>query len=253
MSTSTLHPHFEQVRVCDQIASHIETLIMKGSLRPGERLPSERVLATRLSVSRSSVREALQKLIARGLLRSKRGGGTWVADAFGKSFSDPLTTLLSSYPKTELDLIEYRKCVESTSAYFAALRATEEDKVDITERFNEVLSSSRSKDREAEGLAGMQFHLAIARASQNAVFYHLTSALFELNKCFITNCIYMLEELRLREKLCEQQAAIHQAIMAKDADAAHAASTRHLDFIKDVLTSETSGTAAKVDAVLISA
>ena len=64
-------------RLSDSIVERIETLVLEGSLRPGERLPAERALAEEFGVSRPSVREAIQKLVARGLLVSRHGGGTW--------------------------------------------------------------------------------------------------------------------------------------------------------------------------------
>ena len=61
-------------RVSDAIATRIEKLILEGALRPGEKLASERELSQRLDVSRPSLREAIDKLVDRGLLTASRGG-----------------------------------------------------------------------------------------------------------------------------------------------------------------------------------
>ena len=73
----------QQRRLADDIVDRIETLILEGTLKPGERLPAERALAEEFGVSRPSLREALQKLVARGLLQSRHGGGTFVSEALG--------------------------------------------------------------------------------------------------------------------------------------------------------------------------
>ncbi|NEU36631.1 GntR family transcriptional regulator, partial [bacterium LRH843] len=62
-------------RLADTIVEQLETMILEGALQPGERLPPERVLAERFGVSRPSLREAVQRLAARGLLKSRQGGG----------------------------------------------------------------------------------------------------------------------------------------------------------------------------------
>ncbi len=55
-----------QRRLADDIVQQIETMILEGTLKAGERLPAERVLAERFGVSRPSLREAIQKLVAKG-------------------------------------------------------------------------------------------------------------------------------------------------------------------------------------------
>jgi GntR family transcriptional repressor for pyruvate dehydrogenase complex len=241
MSTSYSNPQTEQVRVCDQIALHIEKLILNGSLQTGERLPSERVLASRLCVSRSSVREALQKLIAKGLLTSKRGGGTWVSKSFGTSFSDPLLALLETYPKAHIDLLKYRATIEGDAAHCAALYATEEDRQLLTERFYDLMQKNQEEDHEAEGIADARFHLCIAKASQNMVYYHLMKGLFELNKKrIITNIGGVFKDTGLGHILAQQHKAIYEAIMDRKAIKAREASQTHLNFVIQLLDKEDS-------------
>lgn len=100
---------------------------MEGTLSPGQQLPPERELAKQFDVSRPSVREAIQRLEAKRLLTRRQGGGTFVSENIWKSFSDPLLNLLSSHSETQLDVLESRHAMEGISAYFAALRGTEED------------------------------------------------------------------------------------------------------------------------------
>ena len=76
-------------RVSDAVATTLEQRILEGSLKPGDRLPAERELAAELGVSRPSLREAIQKLASKGLLRSQQGGGTYVTGALQAGFLDP--------------------------------------------------------------------------------------------------------------------------------------------------------------------
>ena len=69
--------------------AQLETLLLEGSFRPGDRLPPERQLAEQLGVSRPSLREAIQKLAARGLVMSRQGGGTFVTERLDAVFTEP--------------------------------------------------------------------------------------------------------------------------------------------------------------------
>ena len=95
----------QQRRLSDDIIARIETLILEGSFRAGERLPAERALAEEFGVSRPSLREAIQKLVARGLLISRHGGGTFVSESRGSSFRDPMIELLEHNPEAQRELI----------------------------------------------------------------------------------------------------------------------------------------------------
>ncbi|HAN54287.1 MAG TPA: transcriptional regulator PdhR, partial [Pseudomonas sp.] len=93
-----------QRRLADDIVAQLETMILEGTLKAGERLPAERVLAERFGVSRHSLREAIQKLTAKGLLVSRHGGRTFVGELLGTPFSVPLTRLLANKREAQLYL-----------------------------------------------------------------------------------------------------------------------------------------------------
>ena len=63
-------------KIADVIVHQLESLILEGTFKPGERLPPERELSERFQVSRPSLREAIRKLEARGMVQTRRGGGT---------------------------------------------------------------------------------------------------------------------------------------------------------------------------------
>ena len=119
--------HIQQRRLSDDIVERLETMILEGVLQAGERLPAERKLAEQFGVSRPSLREAIQKLVAKGLLISRQGGGNYVCKEVGATFSDPLLALLAEKPDAQKDLLEFRHTLEGACAYYAALRATPSD------------------------------------------------------------------------------------------------------------------------------
>ena len=98
------------------VTRQIEQLILRGILRPGERLPSERELSERLAVSRPSLREAIAHLQERGLLTSKAGAGIYIANVLGNSFSPALVSLFSSHEEAVFDYIGFRRDLEGLAA-----------------------------------------------------------------------------------------------------------------------------------------
>lgn len=110
------------------VAQRIETLIMDGVLKPGQVLPSERQLTQRLAVSRSALREGLQVLRVRGLIETRHGKGSFVANLIDSTVSKPLEHLLQAQGRTLYDLLEVRELLESEAAQLAASRGTEADR-----------------------------------------------------------------------------------------------------------------------------
>lgn len=224
-------------RLSDDIVEQLETLIAEGTFKAGERLPAERVLAEQFGVSRPSLREALQKLVARGLLISRQGGGNYVTDALGKGITDPLLALLESQPSAHRDLLEFRWVLEGACAYQAARRATEHDHARLQAAHQALEASYANNSRQQEGGADAHFHLAIAEASHNLIYLHTMKGLFDLLKRNVVTNIGGLyqRDPDTREQLRAQHAAILAAILAGDADAAKASAEQHIHFVEAVL------------------
>lgn len=104
-----------QRRLADDIVAQLEAMILEGTFKVGERLPAERALAEQFGVSRPSLREAIQKLVAKGLLTSRHGGGNYVAQTLGSTFSDPLLQLLENNEDAQRDLLEFRHTLEAAA------------------------------------------------------------------------------------------------------------------------------------------
>ena len=229
-----------QRRLSDDIVSQLETLILEGTLKAGERLPAERVLAEQFGVSRPSLREAIQKLAAKGLLVSRHGGGNYVAETLGSTFSDPLLHLLESNPEAQRDLLEFRHTLEGSCAFYAAQRATELDRQRLTDAFaalQDCYSRSGKVTRAEEGAADANFHLAIAEASHNAVLLHTIRGLFDLLKRnVVTNIGGMYKQrTETRDMLITQHRELYQAIIEGRAEQAREVSSRHILYVQEVL------------------
>lgn len=225
-----------QPKLSDVIQRELESLILDGILSPGQQLPPERELAKQFDVSRPSVREAIQRLEAKGLLTRRQGGGTFVNENLSSNLSDPLLNLLSSRADTQRDLLETRHALEGISAYFAALRGTKEDFERISQCHQAMNESLQAEDIEAEAKAVMEFLTAIAEASHNVVLLHIVKSLSPLLEQNVLQNLKLLSEREdALQKLNEHRAKIVNAIVSGEPEKASEMSHTHLAFIDETL------------------
>ncbi len=93
-------------RAGDQVVVYVRGLIESGGLHSGDRLPTERELASRLGVSRPTVRAGLRKLSTLGVVRSRRGSGTFITDGPPVLGSEPLSFLAALHGFTRDEMYE---------------------------------------------------------------------------------------------------------------------------------------------------
>jgi len=223
-------------RLSDAIVQQLESMILEGSLKAGDALPPERALAERLGVSRPSLREAIQKMAARGLLVSRQGGGTYVSDQLEASFSSPWQSMVASHPELRRDVLEFRRMLEGSTARYAAERATEADVARLRGVVTTLQQAHEAKDLGALSKADAAFHQAIADAAHNAMFSHLLASLFTMMRTHVHDNIANLFAVgTVSSELLEQHLAIFRAIEAHDPAGARAAAEAHIDFVERTL------------------
>jgi GntR family transcriptional repressor for pyruvate dehydrogenase complex len=228
-----IQTHPTVIRLADSIASELENRILEGSLKPGDRLPSERTLALELAVSRPSLREAIQKLVAKGLLSTRHGGGTVVTDRLEAHFVDPWQDMLKGNPMLHRDLLEFRQMLESQAAALAADRATD---VDITrlDAAYATLEAAYSRDELPACIdADVAFHQVVAEASHNVLIGHLTASLMRVIHGHVSNNLVHLHARPQRwNQLQAQHRAIWQAVREHKPVEASTAAGVHIDFVR---------------------
>ena len=149
-----------------EIISKIGNLINFKNLEPGDKLPSERMLSDKFGVSRSNVREAIQKLEFYGLLKSIPQSGTFVANIGVIAMNGMIEDILRLDEPDFKSLVETRILLELKTARLAALRRTEQDLINMEDTLNAFKDKVlNDKDAVQEDLL---FHLAIAKASRNS-------------------------------------------------------------------------------------
>jgi GntR family transcriptional regulator, transcriptional repressor for pyruvate dehydrogenase complex len=218
------------------VVRQIELLILRGILRPGERLPSERELSERMDVSRPSLREAVAELHERGLLVTRPGSGIYVDEAIGTHYPAPLTRLFATHEEAVFDYLAFRRDIEAIAIERAARTGSETDLrvVDTIFRKMEVAHGKRNPSEEAE--LDAQFHMAIIEASHNVVMLHVMRGMFDLlAEGVFFNRQVMFRQRATRDMLLDQHRAINEALQRRDPVAARAAVEAHLGFVEEAL------------------
>jgi len=215
-------------------AAQIRQLIVEDVLRPGDQLPGERDLSARMGVSRTSLRSALQTLIAEGLLISRHGAALRVADTVGAALSDPLTVLLQSVPGAVFDYLRFRAILEGECAALAAEHATDPERRAIHAILGRMEAVQSAPDPAREAALDTEFHMAIVEAAGNRVAIQVVRSLHELLRRGIAESRALVYgDKTARDALLDQHRSIADAIAHGNAAAARRALHDHLRFVEE--------------------
>jgi GntR family transcriptional repressor for pyruvate dehydrogenase complex len=218
------------------VVRQIELLILRGILRPGERLPSERELSEMLGVSRPSLRDAVAELEGRGLLNARAGAGIFVADVLGSAFSPALIELFSSHEDAVFDYLSFRRDMEGLTAERAATQGSDTDLKVVASVFAKMEAAHSKRNPADEARLDAEFHMAIIEASHNVIMLHMMRSMFDLlREGVFYNRQVMFKQRTTRSALLDQHRAINAALQARDPKAARAAVEAHLDYVEAAL------------------
>lgn len=213
-------------RLSDQLAADLRRQIEAGEVQPGQRLPTEQALAVQYAVSRTVVREAVSRLRSSGLLVARQGSGMFVASRDAARPLDFDSAVLANLGAV-LDVVEVRRALESEVAALAAARATPAQRRAIQDALAladaSIASGSATVDED------LAFHQAVAEAAGNPQFPRLLRHLEQYLRDAMT--VTRRNESMKQEFIAQvrqEHQAIADAILARDADAARAAATRHM-------------------------
>jgi GntR family transcriptional repressor for pyruvate dehydrogenase complex len=224
----------QNITVTEAIIEKLETMIVEGVFKPGDTLPPERKLAKEFGVSRASLRQALAALEIRSLITSRQGGGHYVCDVVKNSFSDPLVSLLNRHTQLKFQIVEVRQILEGAAAYYAAERATDQDRVLIQKRFESLQAILPNSTPVEEAKADLDLHLAIADAAHNAPLTLMLRNIYALLLKHIEEHLSLISDQDItNQRLQAQHTDLVSAVLASDGERARRIMQEHLEFVSD--------------------
>jgi len=209
----------------EEVVGRLRDMIQGGQLVSGDRLPPERDLAKLLGVSRPTLRAGIRSLTAVGILQSRQGAGTFVAEAQDSPTLDTsaLRLLSALHGFTSDEMFEARLALEMSIAGLAAERASSEDMAQLAE---EIAGMYASLDKPEQYLVhDMQFHQSVAAASGNRILTALMNMVASILYDYRSKTVRRATDLK---QSAEQHHNIYRAIREHDLEAARQAMRVHL-------------------------
>lgn len=209
-------------RLSDKVVKEIFSMIEKGSLKPGDKLPTETVFAEKLGVSRGILREALTILQSQGYISRKPKDGTYIRELPIKNrINEPIIAVFkkASYK----DLLEMRESLEQKIVELVIERATNEEIEDI----EKMLKSPNKEDKGV--LQDQDFHLKIAILSKNIILINFMNIYYDLIHDIAENT---LKNPKRFELVTQEHISIIEAIKERDVEKAKKAILLHLNMVE---------------------
>ena len=224
-------------RLYQSVADTLAREIQAGKFVTGQRLPAERDLAQRFEVSRATIREAVIALELVGLVDVRKGSGVYVQD------KDAANSDVAELDIGPFELMEARTLFECEIAALAAELVTDEQIKGLKEILVEMENENR--DGVSGELADREFHLAIARITNNSAVVSTLEHLWDV-RYHSPLCIRLMNEVRAKgvKPIVHEHQSIIDAIASKNPSKAREQMRRHLNGVTEGLLRET-----EVDAV----
>jgi GntR family transcriptional repressor for pyruvate dehydrogenase complex len=210
------------VGLADKVASAVADSIAAGRLEPGDKLPSERELGELFGVSRPVVREAVRSLTAKGLLADNPRRGHVVQALGRETVTESLTLYLRGQQLDYGKLMEVRVVVEVENAGLAAGRASAEQVAVLRQAAARLELGMPAQDA---ALVDVEFHRAIATATDNAFFEILIDSIREV--LLTVQLPTLADETIVKQVQCDHE-RILERIAAGDVDGSRLAMREHL-------------------------
>lgn len=221
----------KNTKVYEQVIEQIKNMIIDGTLKKGDKLPSERDLVEQLQVSRASIREALRALQIIGLIECRQGEGNFIKQNLENGLFEPLSIMFMLQKSESSEIMEIRKIIEVETAALAAQRISDEQ----LETLEIVINTIKNSNDEMDNVKiDKKFHYEIARASRNFLILNILNAISSLMDAFIKEARKrILVDKNNKQVLAQQHEDIYKALKAHNPKKASEAMKKHLEFTNE--------------------
>jgi GntR family transcriptional repressor for pyruvate dehydrogenase complex len=224
------------VRTADVVSAQIQELIMERKISPGEALPSERELALLMSVSRNALREGIGQLVQKGLLVTKPGRGTFVAEPNFENMKESLGLLLQLNQVDLIELCDVRILLEPRQAALAAQNIRESDTASLERAMKNLRTSAHSSTAHVQ--ADLEFHNEISVLAKHVVYASIVTVVREP---ITRGMVFGTKVPRAIDFSDDQHELIFEAIMAGRSVDAENAAREHLLYVREYLQTQRAG------------
>lgn len=220
-------------KIYQEILEQFVRMIVDGSLKAGDKIPSERELAEAFQVSRPSVREALRVLEIIGLIDIQSGGGAYLKELALSPFISVIAPLLFSRENFDLELLEFRELIEIRAMELLAERNRCDNLADIASSLKAMEEAMQQDDAEAGALADIAFHRSLLEASGSYILQKVLEVVVSLFEHSVRGGrAVVLERHEDAAQLYEDHRQIYEALAGKEYQKARELVASHLAMVR---------------------
>lgn len=225
----------QKISVVEQVVSRLEELILSGEVSVGEKLPTENELCQKLSVGRSTVREAFRILQAKGYVEIKPGRGAFAARTEKPAQAEELAWLSKNKPAL-VDCIEVRSAIEPMAVKLAIAHGTEEEREELEAIHREFIEAVRVMDAQEIARLDEVFHAKIVEMSHNPLLVDIHRVICETVRTFRSKTFVFPQNAR---NAIDPHERVLMAIRERDEEAGEMYMKRHIQRIQEDLDGQT--------------
>ena len=215
----------KKVSTAAKVFETLYEMIVSGQIQRGQKLPSQEDLARQFAVSRNTLREAMNKLYAMGLLASHQGIGTVVESPNPEGYLHALSGQFLLDSLSVREFIEARICIERTAVRLAVARSGKQETDHLIGIIEEQKMAFENKDAAEFTLQDAAFHMALTRLSGNRVLMKFLQTIQDMLHRFIGEVVQLPGAI---SDAMHFHMRVIEAIAAKDADHAEREMVSHL-------------------------
>jgi len=209
---------------CDRVTEQIKSMIIDGTYKTGDKLPSEPELCEMFGVSRITIRESLKRLNVMGMIEIMQGKGTFVKPVDLGTFMKPMYQLIG-FEKIDIQAIYCaREYIEGGIAYLAASNRTEQELAELKAIVFDLKEAIENEDIVLVETLDKNFHLQLAACSHNTLLHACLGVIEEIN----TACKIRVNKYHIMLENCfSAHYEIFRQVSEKNPEGAQAAMIRH--------------------------
>lgn len=214
----------EKSNVADIVFQKMLDLIIEGVWGQGEKIPSENELREAFSVSRDTVRQAIHRLNAMGIVQSYQGKGTFVTKLDASIYYNLLVPSLCLNEQDSISVLQFMKCIQVESARIVASKATDEEIAGLQDYLQQM--------QEAEGyenyfLRDMDYHCYLSKLTGNGLFVKTMEIIARLLHVYLRDIV----AFHGNEKSIAQHKECFEALKERDEERAVRIMVEHCDML----------------------
>lgn len=157
----------QKVNAVEQVFEQMQGLLIDGTWRAGDKLPSENELSDMFGVSRMTIRQAMQKLKALSLIETRTGSGSYVREFNPEDSLNELIPLMYIGEPSQIHVFQFREMIDSESVRIATLMRDEKGIAKLEEYLEKMKTAAKEDNRREFSQNDLKYHMAIVKMTGN--------------------------------------------------------------------------------------